>query len=53
MEVEPYVEDFCDDMKPDWQYYAGRIVRTLSDIASVFEWDDIGLSSGTKEERLF
>ena len=53
MEVEPYVEDFCDDMKPDWTYYAQRIVRTLSDIAAVFEWDDIGLSSGTKQEKLF
>ena len=53
MEVEPYVEDFCDDMRPDWTYYAKRIVRTLSDIAAVFEWDDIGLASGTKQEKLF
>ena len=53
MEVEPYVEDFCEDMVPDWYYYAARIVKTLSDIASVFDWDDIGLSSGTKQEKLF
>ena len=53
MEVEPYVEDFCEDMVPDWYYYAGRVVKTLSDIATVFGWDDIGLSSGTKQRKLF
>jgi len=53
MEVEPYVEDFCEDMTPDKYYYAGRLVTTLSDIAGVFEWDDIGLASGTKQKKLF
>jgi|TARA_Y100000310_G_scaffold120091_1_gene118826 DNA polymerase I len=53
MDVEPYVEDFCEDMVPDKYYYAKRLVTTLSDIAGVFEWDDIGLASGTKQEKLF
>jgi|TARA_Y100000310_G_scaffold69994_1_gene65521 DNA polymerase I len=53
MEVEPYIDNIEFTAREDREYYAGRIVHTLSDIAAVFDWDDIGLSSGTKQERLF
>lgn len=53
MEVEPYINNVEFTEKEDTKYYSGRIVQTLSDIAGVFGWDDIGLSSGTKQMRLF
>ena len=53
MEVEPYIENADYDIRPDRDYYAKRIVNTLSDIANVFDWDDMGLRSGTKQLKLF
>ena len=53
MEVEPYIETTDMKVKYDRNYYADRLVRTMSDIASVFDWDDMGLRSGTKQLRLF
>ena len=53
MEVEPYVENSDYDVKPDRGYYADRLVRTLSDIAAVFNWDDMGLTGGTEQLKLF
>ena len=53
MEVEPYIENIDYGIKPDRDYYAKRIVNTLSDIAGVFDWDDMGLRSGTKQLKLF
>ena len=53
MEVEPYIENADYNIQPDRKYYARRIVNTLSDIANVFDWDDMGLRSGTKQLRLF
>jgi DNA polymerase I len=53
MEVEPYIETTDMNVKFDRDYYADRLVRTMSDIAGVFDWDDMGLRSGTKQLRLF
>ena len=53
MDVEPYIETADMKVKYDRDYYAGRIVKTMSDIAGVFDWDDMGLRSGTKQLRLF
>ena len=53
MEVEPFVDNVDFNVRIDTDYYSGRIIHTLSDIAAVFDWDDIGLSSGTKQLKLF
>ena len=53
MEVEPYVETAELSAKFDRDYYADRIVKTMSDIAGVFGWDDMGLRSNTKQLKLF
>ena len=53
MEVEPYVENSDYDITPDREYYADRLVKTLSDIATVFDWDDMGLTGGTEQLKLF
>ena len=53
MEVEPYIENADYNIQPDRKYYARRIVNTLSDIANVFDWDEMGLRSGTKQLSLF
>ena len=53
MEVEPFVNNVDFNVRIDTNYYSGRIIHTLSDIAAGFDWDDIGLSSGTKQEKLF
>ena len=53
MEVEPYIDNVEFTAREDREYYANRVIHTLSDIAAVFDWDDIGLSSGTKQEKLF
>ncbi len=40
MVVEPYIpEEECP--KPDYNYYADRIAKSLSRITDVFDWDDI------------
>ena len=52
-EVEPYVENSEMNIRPDLDYYSARLIKTISDIAKVFEWDDIGISSGTKQLKLF
>ena len=53
MEVEPYIETADMKVKYDRDYYADRLVRTMSDIAGVFDWDDMGLRSGTRQLKLF
>ena len=53
MEVEPYVETAELSTKFDKDYYADRIVKTMSDIAGVFGWDDMGLRNNTKQLKLF
>ena len=52
-EVEPYIDNAELNIRPDLDYYSERLVRTISDIAGVFEWDDIGIASGTKQLKLF
>ena len=55
MVVEPYIpEEECP--KPDYNYYADRIAKSLSRITDVFDWDEKALKSGKrapKQQTLF
>ena len=55
MIVEPYIpEEKCP--KPDYNYYADRIAKSLSRITDVFDWDEKALKSGKrapKQQTLF
>ena len=55
MKVEPYIpEESCP--KPDYNYYADRIAKSLSRITDVFDWDEKALKTGKrapKQQTLF
>jgi DNA polymerase I len=55
MIVEPYIpEEDCP--KPDYNYYADRIAKSLSRITDVFDWDEKALKTGKrapKQQTLF
>ncbi len=55
MKVEPYIpEETCP--KPDYNYYADRIAKSLSRITDVFDWDEKALKRGKrgpKQQTLF
>ena len=55
MKVEPYIpEETCP--KPDYNYYADRIAKSLSRITDVFDWDEKALKKGKrapKQQTLF
>ena len=55
MKVEPYIPDEpCP--KPDYNYYADRIAKSLSRITDVFDWDEKALKKGKrapKQQTLF
>lgn len=50
MDVEPYIEG--EDVKIDREYYAGRIISTLTDIAKALDWDRLGVASGTQPTKV-
>ena len=55
MVVEPYIpEEECP--KPDYNYYADRIAKSLSRLTEVFDWDEKALKKGKrapKQQTLF
>ena len=55
MKVEPFIsEEDCP--KPDYNYYADRIAKSLSRITDVFDWDEKALKKGKrspKQQTLF
>ncbi len=52
-EVEPWIADTEDTIKPDYQYYAQRVAMTLSRVTEVFGWDEKGLLMGNRQSNLF
>ena len=55
MKVEPYIPDE-ECPKPDYNYYADRIAKSLSRITDVFDWDEKALKKGKrapKQQTLF
>lgn len=52
-EVEPWVPDHELEKEPDWEYYAGRIAKTLARVTEVFSWDEDALLAGNKQSSLF
>ncbi len=52
-EVEPWVSENGERIKPDYDYYAQRVAKTLSRVTEVFGWDEKGLLMGNKQSSLF
>ncbi len=51
--VEPWVPDHDFEKEPDWNYYAGRVAKTLARVTEVFGWDKESLLAGNKQSGLF
>ncbi|HIH79437.1 MAG TPA: DNA polymerase II, partial [Candidatus Poseidoniia archaeon] len=52
MVVEPFFPGE-EPAVPDWDYYAGRLAKSLARITEVFGWDERALRTGGRQATLF
>ena len=49
-EVEPFFADE-EHPKPDFNYYAGRVAKTLARLTDVWDYDEVALLTGKRQPK--